>query len=205
MSMAGERFTEEERQFILEHYKGTPNQELTKMFNEKFNSNRPVHSIKCFKKNNKLDSGLDGRFKPGCTPPTKGRKWSEYMPEKSQENSRKTQFKKGNVPPNLKPAGTERISVDGYYEVKVPGKKKWMQKARLVWERHHGEIPRNHIIIHKNGDSLDDRIENLELLSRRELLQLNRDKMMKKGAETNETAILIAKIKAKTAERKKKC
>ena len=37
---------------------------------------------------------------------------------------------------------------------------------RLVWERIKGKIPEGYVIHHKNGNKKDNRIENLELLSK---------------------------------------
>jgi hypothetical protein len=36
---------------------------------------------------------------------------------------------------------------------------------RMVWEKHHGPIPNGHHIHHKDGDKLNNVIENLELLT----------------------------------------
>ena len=38
--------------------------------------------------------------------------------------------------------------------------------ARWIWTKRCGSIPRGHFIIHLNGDSLDDRPENLAMVNR---------------------------------------
>jgi hypothetical protein len=43
-----------------------------------------------------------------------------------------------------------------------------IQTHRRVWIEHHGEIPKDHCIHHINGNKKDNRIENLECLSRKE-------------------------------------
>lgn len=58
---------------------------------------------------------------------------------------------------------------------------------RLIWERHFGPIPPGYDIHHRSGDKLDNRLENLELLTssehrRRHCLALPRDK---RGRWTN--------------------
>ncbi len=35
---------------------------------------------------------------------------------------------------------------------------------RVVWEKYHGKIPKGHNIHHINGNKLDNRIENLQLV-----------------------------------------
>jgi hypothetical protein len=39
---------------------------------------------------------------------------------------------------------------------------------RKIWEKHYGKIPFDCCIHHKNGNKKDNRIENLECLSRKE-------------------------------------
>lgn len=39
-------------------------------------------------------------------------------------------------------------------------------RSRLVWARAHGEIPRGYVIHHRNEDPMDDRLENLQMLTR---------------------------------------
>lgn len=94
---------------------------------------------------------------------------------------RETQFKKGvrqGVAVRLyKPIGTERISKDGYLERKVndglPLQARWRSVHLLVWEAAHGPVPKSHAVAFKNRDRRDIRLENLELVHRRDLMARN--------------------------------
>ena len=70
----------------------------------------------------------------------------------------------------------------------------WELKHRAVWEKEYGKIPNNHIIIFLDGDKLNCSIENLMLVSRSELLILNRNKMLTDDAVMNHTAAILAKL-----------
>ena len=63
------------------------------------------------------------------------------MPKEVYEKVKHTMFAKGNVPPNHRPVGSERISIDGYIEVKVAEPDKWRLKQRVVYEEAKGESP----------------------------------------------------------------
>ena len=43
----------------------------------------------------------------------------------------------------------------------------------MVWESEHGPIPEGHSVIFRNGDKQDIRLENLELVSKGELMKRN--------------------------------
>ena len=61
------------------------------------------------------------------------------------------------------PAGSGSINAFGY---RVRWRKgKLCQEHRLVWESIHGPIPSGYHIHHLNGDRLDNRVENLEIMS----------------------------------------
>jgi hypothetical protein len=94
---------------------------------------------------------------------------------------RETQFKKGvrqGVAVRLyKPIGTERISKDGYLERKIndelPPQRRWRAVHLVVWEAAHGPLPKGHVIVFKNGNKRDIRLENLECISRAALMVRN--------------------------------
>jgi len=92
-----------------------------------------------------------GRFEKGQESWNKGMTWNEFMSPEAQENSRRTHFKKGEVhgyaAMREQPVGSERISKDGYVEVKVgeglqsKPNCNFRFKHHVVYEQHHGKIP----------------------------------------------------------------
>jgi len=57
---------------------------------------------------------------------------------------------------------TRQIGKRGYYVIITT--KGRMYEHKYVWEKYHGKIPDGKVIHHRNGDRLDNRIENLELI-----------------------------------------
>lgn len=121
--------------------------------------------------------GAKTRFQKGHVPANKGARRPGFSPGRMKE----TQFKKGErngVARRLyKPIGTERVSKDGYLERKVndalPLQRRWRAVHLLLWEAEHGPIPRGHAVVFRNGDKSDIRLDNLECISRRELMARN--------------------------------
>ena len=54
------------------------------------------------------------------------------------------------------------------------GPKKRIRRSHFVYTEAYGQIPKGYIIYHNNGDKFDDSPENLEAISRAELLRRNR-------------------------------
>jgi len=53
-------------------------------------------------------------------------------------------------------------------------KSQYVLRSHLVWESHHEPLPEGFIIHHKNGVASDDRIENLEVMTRADHARLHK-------------------------------
>ena len=58
------------------------------------------------------------------------------------------------------------VSWNGYRLIHV--NRRQVREHRKVWEAAHGPLPEGAILHHKNGDKLDNRLENLEITTRQE-------------------------------------
>lgn len=68
--------------------------------------------------------------------------------------------------PSSAPGGYGSISAKGYRRVWDVCEKRYRMEHVMVWESANGKVPHGHDVHHKNGDKLDNRLENLELLSK---------------------------------------
>lgn len=135
-------------------------------------------------------SDLSARIRRGMAPGAvrhqfeKGQSpWNKGVPGSTghHPNVRATQFKKGRRPEensNHQPIGAARITKDGYLEQKVtddqsvPARRRWVPVHRLVWEREHGAIPADHIVVFRPGMKTavlqEVTVDRLECVSRAE-------------------------------------
>lgn len=116
------------------------------------------------------------RFRPGHKPHNTGKKgWQ------AGGNARKTQFRPGHrggkAAALYRPIGAERITKDGYLQRKMnddmPLQRRWKMVHNLIWEEANGPIPKSHIVVFLNGNKQDLRLDNLELISRKENMRRN--------------------------------
>lgn len=116
------------------------------------------------------ETGAETRFTPGQIPWNKGKKGLNL-------GGKETQFKKGQKPHTWHPIGTERITHDGYLERKISDtgitRHDYVQVHRLAWIEHNGKIPDGQIIVFKDGNKTNITIDNLECISRSELMRRN--------------------------------
>ena len=192
------RYSEEQKEFIITNNYGKYSKELAEMFNQHFNTNITAKEIAYFRRSHKLKSGLTGQFKKGNVAHNKDKKQIEYMSQEAIERTKKTRFKKGNKPKNYRPVGSERITKDGYIEVKVADPNKWETKNKIIYKQYFGDIPKGHKVIYADGNKLNNDINNLILVSDNEELIMNRHKLRTENIELTKTGYLIAKVIDKT-------
>jgi len=110
------------------------------------------------------------RFSKGNTPWNAGAKGIHLSAE--------TEFKKGRPSERRAEVGAVRIrkckgdQLRAFVKVSEPGG--WRERAKVVWEQHHGAIPRGHVIHHKDRDTLNDEIGNLQSMTRAEHIEEHR-------------------------------
>lgn len=169
---------------------------LTEKVNSAFGTQFSVDQIKALCTRKGWKTGRTGHFNKGEMPWNTGTKGVM----KPNEGS----FKKGQVSWNHKPVGHERIcSKDGYVIIKTAEPNIYEHKHRVLWAQHNGPVPDNHVVVFKNMDRTDCRIDNLVLLSRSELVRYNQSFNKLATPESNEACITLAKIKSKKHERLK--
>lgn len=125
------------------------------------------------RKSRRWKTGRTGRFEKGIVPANKGKK----MPFNA--NRARTEFKKGQQPPNAKYAGHERVNTDGYVEISVDEtnphtgfERRYVHKHRRLWEQAHGPVPEG-MALKCKGDRLNCDPSNWELIPRGLLPRLN--------------------------------
>lgn len=104
------------------------------------------------------------RFAPGLVPWNKGLKGFD-----AGGRSAETRFKKGErrgaAAHNWVPIGSERVTEDGYLQRKITdtgySPRDWKSVHIILWEKHHGPVPPDHVVVFENGDKTKIEIDNL--------------------------------------------
>lgn len=125
---------------------------------------------------NKYRAGLrpTNSFKKGGKPWNKGIKGLRFSPN--------TEFKPGPRPDKRDPIGTVRIRTHRKVKrawIKVADPDVWRLRAVVVWELVNGPLPKGLLVHHKDRDSLNDGIENLQSMTRAEHVNEHRGDLLK--------------------------
>lgn len=189
-------YPEEVKKFIEQNHRGIGPVEMSGRLNSTFGTNYTKNQMLSYYKNHKLNSGVNTKFQKGHIPLNKGKK--------GMGGWKPTQFKKGNLPSNYKPVGTERVNVEGYVEIKVADPNKWKGKHTATWEEKNGPVPKGYAVIFGDGDKRNFNLDNLILVSRKQLITLNTKKLIQNDADLTRSALLVVDVYHKISEIKNK-
>ena len=164
------KWSDEEKDYLREITSGRHYKEIVELMNAKFEYEFNIGQIKAAIARHKLNTGFTGHFPKGNIPFNKG--------TKGLMKANKTSYKKGNIPQSYKPVGTERITEDGYTEIKVKDPNVWKLKHRIIYEEHYGEIPKGYVVMFLDRDKSNFDINNLILISRNQLRTLNQNDLI---------------------------
>lgn len=175
-------------EYVKEHYLGVTSNELVEMIRRDLGIEETTSRIRLLRRKFKLKCGVDCTFHKGDAP--------------------RYSFPKGNIPHNTMELGSETI-VDGYIYVKVNNnpysKANWKPKQQLIWEKQHKEkVPPKHFVIFADGNKRNFDIDNLVLVTEKELMYLIKNNLIYNDCELTKTGLLIAKIKIAVKEKLKK-
>ena len=124
------------------------------------------------RRGNNVGSGF--RFEKGHVPENKGVRMPGFAPGRMAE----TQFRKGQNGHNWMPIGATR-KIDGYVYLKVGDERRvaytrnWRPIHVIRWEETNGPVPAKHALVFKDGNRENIELDNLELITRSELMRRN--------------------------------
>ena len=191
-------FPKNVRDFIRANNTGKTALQMTNLLNDTFCTNYTVGQIKRIRNSMHLNSGLTGRFEKGHVPPNKGKRGV------CGKGCEKTWFKKGQMPHNHVPVGTEVMTTDGYLKIKIAEPKLWKHKHIIEWEKHYGKVPEGCIISFKDGNKCNCVVENLFCITKAENAILNHQGLRSASPELTESGLVLAKVQHKLSLLKKK-
>jgi len=198
-------FTSGQITFLRDNYVGRSVVELTKLFNERFGVSLTREQIKTAVANRRITSGRTGCFPKGHRP------WNCGTKGQGLTGANSGSFKKGNVPANRKPLLTTRVCPkDGFILMKIPETDpytgfptRYKHKHVYIWEQKHGPRPKGMVVAFIDGDKTNCEPENLMLITRAELLNLNRHGYKSVPNSLKSSVLALSTLQVKTWRKEK--
>ena len=143
-----------------------------------------------------IEAGKAFRFKKGQKSWNKDKSPQDYMPAESYAKIILTQFKKGGLPPNTMHDGAITLRHDKtgkkYLYIRI-AKAKWILYHQKIYQDAYGPIPKNHIIVFKDRNTLNVSLDNLECITRIE--NMHRNSLHRLSPEIKQTIRTLTKLK----------
>lgn len=194
--------------------KGKNNRTITEMFNNKFDTNVSVESIKNMIHRNKIKQRplflYTDEMEQWMADNVPGRHFKEaaalfnmqFNTEKSADElrfkCRRLGLKNGmkNDECRLPLGSTAIFNRTIYIKIGNEGKYcyrhgKWKVKSRYVWEQAHGAIPKGYVVFHLDGNKSNFELDNLEIATSIELQMLSKYELSSNNKEQVKTVLAI--------------
>jgi len=180
-------YTPEEILFVKKNIRGRSYVEMTKMFNERFGLRITLKQMGRLAYGHGIRNGI-GSYRPGNVPANKGKTHKPWQG-------------------CYRPIGSERLQ-QGYIFIKVsnrrkPAQKNWEAKQVGIWKAANGKVPKGHVVIFADGNNRNFALDNLLLVSRRELAVMNRFRLISSHRELTRTGKAVADLVLVINKRKK--
>jgi hypothetical protein len=157
--------------------------------------------------------GLATRFEKGHVPMNKGLRRPGWFRGRMRETQFKKGERRGNALINWRPIGTILPDSDGYLRIKIReavngehygfgNVRVWPLLNRHLWAQHYGSIPPGCNVVFKDGDRGNCVIENLELVTRAEMMRRNTIHNLPPALK--QVIVLKGAIRRAVTERRKK-
>lgn len=165
-----EIYTEEQLNWLRGNVEGTPLKELCKDFNKNFGLELSFKTFQSVAKRYEIRNGVNKRFKKGKKPTIK------YD------------------------VGEERIRKDGRVDIKIAQPDIWIDKKTYIWEKAYGKVPKGYVLLQLNQKNGDVTLDQLRLIKRKDLINLNRQRLLSEDEDLNKTALNLVKLQSKVIE-----
>lgn len=167
-------FTDNETQFVKDNYLVIPVKRIAKKLGKRGCAvNIRLRQLGLVIPKNLIEKRKrESQFNKGQVAFNKGMKQTEFMSKASISKTIATRFKKGNVPHNTNYNGHERITKDGYIEIRID-KCEYRLKHLFEWEKLNGKLPKGYCLRSLDGDKLNTAPENWKLITRSKNMEMN--------------------------------
>jgi hypothetical protein len=180
--MARRFYSDTEIEYIMKHFPDQLTQDIADHLGRSYSSisqkarDLGLKKSEAFKRDpvksghiNLLIEGKKTRFKKGDDP------WNKGIEFEAGGRSVETRFQEGNLPHNTKHDGAITIRHQkGRKELWIRLElKKWTPLRLHIWRQANGPVPKGHVVIFKDGNTLNPQLENLECISREENMRRN--------------------------------
>ena len=199
------QWTDAERDYLAEIAPGRTHAEIRALMTERFGDHYGGSRITAALKRYRIKTGLTGRFEKGHEPFNKGKTWDDYGTPEGHARSRATCFKPGQVSGitamRVQPVGTERVTKDGYVEVKVAEglqerpNSNFRLKHHVVYENAYGPIPHGCNVVFADGDKRNFDPDNLVAVPRALWATISHSRMPYYDRESLETCMALATMR----------